>query len=156
VKSQIAIFNDKNRFGILNLVIVICLDFVICYLEFLVTPPLCYSRKHKKHLMKLRCWHGSPAKAPLILLMLVCPLLITLSAGRATAGENNPIIIILEFHGLKREILAESLEDLPNFREIIKGANDDQAYVYLPQVFTTIPAASQLSSPILKTESTTF
>lgn len=93
--------------------------------------------------MKLRCWHGSPAKAPLILLILVCPFLITLSAGRGTAGENNPKIIILEFHGLKREILAESLEDLPNFREIIKGANDDQAYVYLPQVFTTIPAASQ-------------
>ena len=35
MKSQIPIFNDKNRFGIL--VILICLKFVICYLEFLVT-----------------------------------------------------------------------------------------------------------------------
>jgi arylsulfatase A-like enzyme len=70
-------------------------------------------------------------------------LLITLSAEKTTAGEKSPKIIVLEFHGLKQEILAESLEDLPNFREIIKGANNDQAYVYLPQVFTTIPAASQ-------------
>ena len=93
--------------------------------------------------MKLRCWQGSTDNAPLSLLISVCLLLITLTAGRASAGEKNPKIIILEFHGLKQEILAKNLEDLPNFRKIIKGANDDQAYVYLPQVFTTIPAASQ-------------
>jgi hypothetical protein len=35
-KSQIPILNDQNRFGISNLVIVIYLIFVICYLEFLI------------------------------------------------------------------------------------------------------------------------
>ncbi len=62
MKSQIPIFNDQNRFGILKLgtrpqggspseartisVIVICLEFVICYLEFLVTLVLHYCRYH--------------------------------------------------------------------------------------------------------------
>ncbi|MEJ2365192.1 MAG: alkaline phosphatase family protein, partial [Deltaproteobacteria bacterium] len=76
-------------------------------------------------------------------LILACLFLSTLSTGRASAGDEGPKIIILEFHGLKQEILAESLEDLPNFQEIIKGAKGDQAYVYLSRVFTTIPAASQ-------------
>jgi hypothetical protein len=90
--------------------------------------------------MKLGCW---PSKAPLPLVISVCLLLIILCTGGATAGETGPKIIILEFHGLKQEVLAENLEELPNFREIIKGTNGSQAYVYLPQVFTTIPAASQ-------------
>ena len=76
-------------------------------------------------------------------LILACLFLSTLSTGKASAGDKGPKIIILEFHGLKQEILAESLKDLPNFQEIIKGAKGDQAYVYLPRVFTTIPAASQ-------------
>jgi len=90
-----------------------------------------------------RSWQTPKFIAPLPLLIIVCLVLITLSAGRTTAGEKSPKIIILEIHGLKQEILAESLEDLPNFQEMIKGPNDSQAYVYLPQVFTTIPAASQ-------------
>jgi hypothetical protein len=93
--------------------------------------------------MTLRSWQKPKFRGFSSLLILICLLLITFSAERAKAGEKSPKIIILEFHGLKQEILAENLEDLPNFREIIKGANDDQAYVYLPQVFTTIPAASQ-------------
>jgi len=93
--------------------------------------------------MAPRSWQTPKFRASLPLLMIVCLLLITFSAERTTAGEKSPKIIVLEFHGLKQEILAESLEDLPNFRKIIKGANNDQAYVYLPQVFTTIPSASQ-------------
>jgi hypothetical protein len=77
------------------------------------------------------------------LLIITCLFLITLSVSKAGAAEKSPKILVLEFHGLKQEILAESLEGLPNFRKIIKGASDDQPYVYLPQVFTTIPAASQ-------------
>jgi hypothetical protein len=93
--------------------------------------------------MTPRSWQAPKLSAPLPLLTIICLLLITLSVSRATADEKSPKIIVLEFHGLKQEILAESLGVLPNFREIIKGANDDQSYVYLPQVFTTIPAASQ-------------
>ncbi|MCG6983258.1 MAG: alkaline phosphatase family protein [Deltaproteobacteria bacterium] len=90
--------------------------------------------------MKLDCL---PSKVPLPLVISVCLLLIILCTGGATAGEKGPKIIILEFHGLKQEILADNLENLPNFREIIEGTTGSQAYVYLPQVFTTIPAASQ-------------
>ncbi|MCG6918359.1 MAG: alkaline phosphatase family protein [Deltaproteobacteria bacterium] len=93
--------------------------------------------------MTPHCWQTLKFSAVLPLVIIVCLLLITLSAERTTAGEKGPKIIVLEFHGLRREILEESLDDLPNFREIIKGGNNDQSYVYLPQVFTTIPAASQ-------------
>jgi len=93
--------------------------------------------------MTPRSWQKPKFRTFFFLLIIAWFLLIALIVGRAAAGENNPKIIILEFHGLKQEILAENLEDLPNFREMIKGPNDDQAYVYLPQVFTTIPAASQ-------------
>jgi arylsulfatase A-like enzyme len=93
--------------------------------------------------MTPRSWQRPKFRALSPFLIIVCLLLIMLGAGRASAGDKGPKIIILEFHGLKQEILAESLEELPNFQEIIKGANDHQAYVYIPQVFTTIPAASQ-------------
>ena len=93
--------------------------------------------------MTPRLWQKPKFRSFISFLILLCLLLITLNRGIATAEDKGPKIIILEFHGLKQEILAESLGDLPNFREVIKGDNGDQAYVYLPQVFTTIPAASQ-------------
>jgi hypothetical protein len=61
----------------------------------------------------------------------------------AEAEDGSPKIVILEFHGMKKGTLDENLEGLPNFQEMLKGSNNDQSYVYLPQVFTTIPAASQ-------------
>jgi arylsulfatase A-like enzyme len=111
--------------------------------EITITPTIQYSSREDKEPMTPRSWQTPTFKALLPLLIIACLLLITLSAEKTTAVEKGPKIIVLEFHGLKQEILAESLEDLPNFREIIKGANKDQSYVYLPQVFTTIPAASQ-------------
>jgi arylsulfatase A-like enzyme len=58
------------------------------------------------------------------------------------AGSSGPKVLILEFHGMKQGIIDESLEGLPHFQELIKGPDNAQAYVYLPRVFTTIPAAS--------------
>ncbi|UCG20545.1 MAG: alkaline phosphatase family protein [Deltaproteobacteria bacterium] len=93
--------------------------------------------------MTPRCWQKPQSRAPLTLFLLISSLLIALIASRASAGEKSPKIIILELHGLKQGIIDENLEGLPNFQEMLKGPNNDQAYVYLPQVFTTIPAASQ-------------
>jgi len=60
-----------------------------------------------------------------------------------TNGEaRSPKIIILEFHGMKEGIIEENLTALPSFQQLIKGPHNDQDYVYLPRVFTTIPAAS--------------
>lgn len=59
-------------------------------------------------------------------------------------GEGRPPkVVILEFHGMKKDILHDALDSLPNFREIIFGPENEQSYVYLPNVYTTIPAASQ-------------
>jgi len=93
--------------------------------------------------MTPRSWQKPKFRAPLSLLAIASLLLIALIASRAAAGEKSPKIIILEIHGLKQGIIDENLEGLPNFQEMLKGPNHDQAYVYLPQVFTTIPAASQ-------------
>jgi arylsulfatase A-like enzyme len=63
--------------------------------------------------------------------------------GSAKAGKTAPKVVILEFHGMKQGILDENLEGLPHFQQLIKGPNNKQAYVYIPRVLTTIPAASQ-------------
>ncbi len=60
----------------------------------------------------------------------------------ANAASKDPKVIILEFHGMKQGILAENLEELPHFDELINGPQNRQAYAYLPQVFTTIPGGS--------------
>jgi predicted AlkP superfamily pyrophosphatase or phosphodiesterase len=53
-----------------------------------------------------------------------------------------PKIIVLEFHGLKKDIIESNLNRLPNFKELIQGGSDPRSYVHLPKVFTTLPAAS--------------
>ena len=63
-------------------------------------------------------------------------------AGMSAAGADAPKIIVLEFHGLKRDIIQNNLDRLPNFRELIQGPSNRQPYVHLSKVFTTIPAAS--------------
>ena len=74
---------------------------------------------------------------------MIATLLMVLVARVAEAGDGSPKVVILELHGMKKGTLDENLEGLPNFQEMLKGSNNDQSYVYLPQVFTTIPAASQ-------------
>jgi hypothetical protein len=56
--------------------------------------------------------------------------------------DDSPKIVILEFHGLKKDIIEKNLNRLPNFKELIQGPSGKQAYIHLPKVFTTIPAAS--------------
>jgi len=64
-------------------------------------------------------------------------------AGKAfAANPEPPKIVIIEFHGLKKDIIQDNLASLPHFRELIQGAGDKQSYIQLSNVFTTIPAAS--------------
>jgi arylsulfatase A-like enzyme len=76
---------------------------------------------------------------PIIVCAFLC-LVIAVTTGFAFCAESK--IVIIEFHGMKKGILDESLEGLPHFQELIKGPRDDHAYIYLPDVLTTIPAAS--------------
>lgn len=76
------------------------------------------------------------------LLILFSLILFTAWRGAATAGSIGPKVIILEFHGMKQGIIAENLEELPHFKELINGPQNRQAYVHLSRVFTTIPGGS--------------
>lgn len=76
------------------------------------------------------------------LLILFSLILFTAWCCTATAGSIGPKVIILEFHGMKQGIIAENLEELPHFKELIKGPQNRQAYVHLSRVFTTIPGGS--------------
>lgn len=68
---------------------------------------------------------------------------ITAWAGRAFAADlGGPKIVIIEFHGLNNKIIENNLTSLPHFRELIRGKDGRQNYIYLSNVFTTIPAAS--------------
>jgi len=74
--------------------------------------------------------------------LLTAVILSMLIARAANAGSSAPKVVILELHGMKQGIIDESLEGLPHFQELIRGPHNEQAYVYLPRVFVTIPAAS--------------
>jgi hypothetical protein len=63
-------------------------------------------------------------------------------AATASPRGDSVKVMVIEFHGLKKDIIQKSLHDLPNFRALIQGPSNHQAYVYIPKVFTTIPAAS--------------
>jgi arylsulfatase A-like enzyme len=83
-----------------------------------------------------------PGGGVLFLPLFAALLVLMLAARMAMAGGSGPKIVILELHGLKQGIIDENLEGLPHFRELLRGPQDSQPYVYLPRVFTTIPAAS--------------
>ncbi|MBN1850936.1 MAG: alkaline phosphatase family protein [Deltaproteobacteria bacterium] len=54
----------------------------------------------------------------------------------------SPKIVIIEFHGLKQGIIHDYLDQLPNFRKLIYGSDKNQPFIYFPNVWTTISAAS--------------
>ncbi len=69
--------------------------------------------------------------------------LIAFALGISWAAETDDSkVVIVEFHGLKQNIIEDNLESLPNFKELIQGAGDQKGYIHLPRVFTTISAAS--------------
>ena len=79
---------------------------------------------------------------PLILILFLI-FQATGKAGRTfAAGLDTPKIVIIEFHGLNKNIIQNNLASLPHFKELIQGAGGEQNYIHLSNVFTTIPAAS--------------
>lgn len=76
-----------------------------------------------------------------LLLPLICILAVSPATG-TTRQNPLPKIVIVEFHGLKKDIIGNNLDVLPNFKALIHGPSNKQAHIYIPKVFTTIPAAS--------------
>jgi len=78
--------------------------------------------------------------------LLCCGILLGLILWATTsltlAAAATPKIVVIEIHGLKQNIIRDNLPELPNFRKLIEGTDNQQVYVNLTNVATTIPAAS--------------
>lgn len=92
--------------------------------------------------MNAHCWLKMRNRSTLALSLLTTLILSMLAFSIVHAGSSRPKVVILELHGMKQGIIDESLDGLPHFQELIKGPHNAQAYVHLPRVLTTIPAAS--------------
>ena len=75
--------------------------------------------------------------------------------NQKTAAGLNPhpktkiFVVILD--ALQRKTLMESLDSLPNFKEIIKGRQNDYPYIYFENVLVSIPSSSKPSNTTLLT-----
>lgn len=101
-----------------------------------------HQSKKSKHVLNAHCWLKMREKFHLAQVLLAALILSLLFFPIVNAEAGSPKIVILEFHGMKGGVIDENLEQLPYFQELIKGSHNDQAYIHLPHVFTTIPAAS--------------
>ena len=79
---------------------------------------------------------------PLILILFLLFQTTGRSEGASAAALAKPKILIVEFHGLNKDIIQNNLASLPHFRELIQGDDGKQSHIHLSKVFTTIPAAS--------------
>ncbi|MCJ7810487.1 MAG: alkaline phosphatase family protein, partial [Desulfobulbaceae bacterium] len=79
---------------------------------------------------------------PLILILFLFFQTTGKAADTFEAGLDTPKIVIIEFHGLNKNIIQDNLASLPNFRELIQGDGNGQNYIHLSNVYTTLPAAS--------------
>ncbi|MDX2447082.1 MAG: alkaline phosphatase family protein [Desulfobacterales bacterium] len=79
---------------------------------------------------------------PLILILFLIFQTIVRADEIFAAGRDSPKIVIIEFHGLKKNIIQDNLASLPHFRDVIQGTGGEQNCIHLSNVFTTIPAAS--------------
>lgn len=69
--------------------------------------------------------------------------------GLKTQQTLKLFVVILD--ALQRKTLMESLDELPNFRAIIKGDHDDYPYIYFENVLVSIPSSSKPSNTTLLT-----
>ena len=59
-----------------------------------------------------------------------------------TTDSTNTKIIVIELDSLSKDTLYDSLDELPNISEIIRGKDKSAHFVYVPSVETIIPSAS--------------
>ncbi len=58
---------------------------------------------------------------PLILILFLIFQTIVRADEIFAAGRDSPKIVIIEFHGLKKNIIQDNLASLPHFRDVIQG-----------------------------------
>ena len=65
--------------------------------------------------------------------------------------QQQPKVVVIILDALKRKTLMDSLDSLPNFKEIIKGRKNDYPYIYFENVLVSIPSSSKPSNATLLT-----
>lgn len=65
--------------------------------------------------------------------------------------QQQPKLFVVILDALKHKILMDSLDSLPNFKEIIKGRENDYQFIYFENVLVSIPSSSKPSNTTLLT-----
>ncbi len=65
--------------------------------------------------------------------------------------HQQPKVFVVILDALKRNTLMDSLDSLPNLKEIIKGSKNDYPYIYFKNVLVSIPSSSKPSNTTLLT-----
>jgi len=65
--------------------------------------------------------------------------------------RQQPKLFVVILDALKRKTLMDSLDSLPNFKEIIEGRESDYPYIYFENVLVSIPSSSKPSNTTLLT-----
>ncbi len=65
--------------------------------------------------------------------------------------HQQPKVFVVILDALKRNTLMDSLDSLPNFKEIIKGRKNDYPYIYFENVLVSIPSSSKPANTTLLT-----
>lgn len=80
-----------------------------------------------------------------------CANVSSLNATQEINTRRNPKLLVVILDALQRRTLMESLDFLPNFKEIIKGNKNDYPYIYFENVLVSIPSSSKPSNTTLLT-----
>jgi predicted AlkP superfamily pyrophosphatase or phosphodiesterase len=65
--------------------------------------------------------------------------------------RQQPKLFVIILDALRRKTLMDSLDALPNFKEIVKGPKNDYPYIYFEKVLVSIPSSSKPSNTTLLT-----
>jgi predicted AlkP superfamily pyrophosphatase or phosphodiesterase len=80
-----------------------------------------------------------------------CASLSNRTSNAEIKAPQHPKVFVVILDALRRKTLMDSLDSLPNFKEIVKGPNNDYPYIYFENVLVSIPSSSKPSNTTLLT-----
>jgi len=73
------------------------------------------------------------------------------ASGPELKTQQQPKIFVVILDALQRKTLMQSLDSFPNFKQIIKGRQNDSPYIYFENVLVSAPSSSKPSNTTLLT-----
>ena len=84
-------------------------------------------------------------------IMTGCASLSNQTSNAEIKTQKQPKLFVVILDALRRKSLMDSLDSLPNFKEIVKGRKNDYPYIYFENVLVSIPSSSKPSNTTLLT-----